>query len=113
MYWITHFTPEDTLPKHGMRKLAFCSQQKDPNEFFWGTDNNPFSKEEIEELATIGKIILIPQKLPLKEHEEALYIDSKGALWLAHYTNSDKNKKEIGFYDVLLKKFFQELNGSV
>lgn len=107
MFWITHFIP-DGLPKYGMRKLFFYTNQEDPNEFFWGTDNNPFTREEVNEMVERKKIIPIPHKLPLTE-TDTLYIDSKGTMWLANYIDSDINKKEVGFYDEPIGKFFQDL----
>ncbi|MEO5646372.1 MAG: hypothetical protein ABIO57_01210 [Candidatus Paceibacterota bacterium] len=112
MFWITHFVP-DSLPTRGMKKLLFYTKQEDPKEFFCGTDNkNPRPPEEIKKLVERREIVPIPRNLTLKE-TETLFIDPTGTMWLAHYMDSSKNKKEVGFYDVPIQQFFQELEGSV
>jgi hypothetical protein len=111
MHWITHIVFEG-LPHTGVRKIHFYTQQEDPNEFFWGIDNNPRPKEEIQRMVDNSKIIPVQEKISLKE-TETLFIDPDGVLFLAHYMDSSKNRKEIGMYDSSISKVFQEPGESV
>lgn len=106
MYYITHVVME-SFPAEDMRKLLFYTQQEDLNEFFWGTDNNAFPKESIDVLVAANKIVDILQRIPLEKNQWP-WVDKDGVLYIADSKDPMGNRKKIGVYDAVLKKFYSD-----
>ncbi len=88
--FITHLIiPE--LPSSGLRKLFFYTKNLDyPGEFNYGTDNYPFSEEEMAR----KNVIRLPKEVELFENRGP-WINKHGDVFYADLMkpNSDPNKK--------------------
>lgn len=53
------------LPKEGLRKLLWYTQDQDSGKYFYGTGNNSFSKEEMDRKVESGILFPLPKPVPL------------------------------------------------
>jgi hypothetical protein len=98
-FYITHIiVPE--LPENGFDQVFFytaTAESYDKGKYFWGTDNNSFDQEFIDNLITQGKIFILDTEqypLPLKE-DETLWVDSAGEIYKADLHDPTKNQEKL------------------
>ncbi len=106
MKYISHiFTTEGLPSSYGIRKITYLTTD-DSGDTFLGTDNNPISKERVEEMISQNKIVALARKVHLPK-DQSLFIDKNGVLYLANRLHAVKAVTEIARYDPILKKVFQ------
>ena len=96
-FYITHLVA-DELPDSGYLKLFFYTTTDEGHrkgEYFWGTDNNSFSREEMRDKEDRGVIIPLPMPIKL-EDKKGLWVDASGTVYLADLINPVKGAGGLG-----------------
>ena len=77
-YYIAYIIP-DRVPESGMRTLFFYT--KKGGKYYWGTGNNSFSQEFMDDLESKKRVIKLPELIKLEEGIE-LVLDKSGKIYL-------------------------------
>lgn len=98
-HYITHVFNE-TIPSYGLKKLTFITitdDQTETLEYFLGTDNNPYTTDEINDWVIKGKIFALNGDLiPLPENQ-TLYFDRSGSIFMGDYIDPEKDKQLLHY----------------
>lgn len=78
-YYIAYIIIPYEFPESGMDMLFFYTKKGD--KYYWGTDNNSFNQEFMDDLENKKKIIKLPELIKLEEGTE-LGFNKSGKIYL-------------------------------
>lgn len=91
----------DELPNNGLAKLYFYTKKGD--KYYWGTDNNSFSEEQMKNLEDKKIVIKLQKLIEINPKErKTLWTDSKGIVYIANNTKPYSDKI-TPLEDIILK----------
>jgi hypothetical protein len=96
-YFATHIVAAEDFPQKGMRKLFFytvTAESHQKGRYYWGTGNNVYEEQYIQELETSKKIIKLPKEIPL-EQNKGFWVDYEGKVYYADLKEPYKDRDFI------------------
>jgi len=77
-HYIAYIIIPEEIPKKGIDMLFFYTKKGE--KYYWGTDNNSFSQEFVDDLESRNKIVKLPELIKLAD-EKSLWIDKFGKVY--------------------------------
>lgn len=115
-FFVTHIIiPE--LPEEGFDQVFFytaTAQSYDKGKYYWGTDNNSFDQEYIDNLVkqkSIFRLEVNPYPMELNDNE-TLWIDNNGNLYVADLDEPTLRQRKLKQQPLLKNKIINSVYSS-
>lgn len=90
----------NTLPSPGYYRPLYFYTSKD-SKYYWGTGNNSYSLESLQNQESQGKIFKLPIPIPLEEGM-GMWVNSEGELFYGDLVNPLKSDVKLRFLECKL-----------
>jgi hypothetical protein len=92
---IAYIDIRETLPESGIYRKFFFFTIKD-DKYYWGTSNNSFTLNQMEERESRGTVLKLPDPQPL-EIGMGIFINNIGEVFYADLVNPCSNNPEMKY----------------